>query len=97
MQKTKPLRSNKDTNLFISFVKPHKNVGRSSVMALAGIDVSVFSAHRTRAASVSKAHSKDLPLDIILDTAGWSNAKTFHKFYFRSSDSVPSFATTVVH
>ena len=104
MQKTKPLRSNKDTNLFISFVKPHKNVGRStigrwikSVMALAGIDVSVFSAHSTRAASVSKAQSKDLPLDIILDTAGWSNAKTFHKFYFRSSDPVPSFATTVVH
>ena len=31
MEKTKPLRSNKDTNLFISFVKPHKNVGRSTI------------------------------------------------------------------
>ena len=102
MEKNKAV--NKDTNLFISFVKPHKNVGRStigrwikSVMALAGIDVSVFSVHSTRADSVSKAQSKDLPLDITLGTAGWTNAKTFHKFYFRPSDSVPSFSTTVVN
>ena len=55
-------------------------------MALSGIDTAVFTAHSTHSASVSKAQSKDLPLDIILQTAGWSNPRTFQKVYNKSVD-----------
>ena len=102
LERTKPLRPTSTTKLFISFVKPHKEVSKSTisrwiktVMALSGIDTAVFTAHSTRSASVSKAQSKDLPLDIILQTAGWSNARTFQKFYNKSVDKELSFAKTV--
>jgi len=43
----------------------------------------LFTSHSTRAASVSKAKQKDVPLDEILSQAGWSTADTFRKFYDR--------------
>jgi integrase len=100
LDRTNMIRSEECNNLFISFVKPHGKVSSSTisrwikiVMALAGIDTSVFSAHSTRAASVSKVHSRNLPIDIILNTAGWSNAKTFQKFYNRNTvDTSAAFA-----
>ena len=51
-------------------------------MRLAGVDVNIFSPHSTRAASTSKANrSGTVRLGTILKTAGWTNARTFAKFY----------------
>ena len=46
-------------------------------MALAGIDVTKYSAHGTRAASVSAARGASVNLDDILQTAGWSSKYCF--------------------
>ena len=57
--RTKPLRG-EETQLLISFVKPHKAVAKDtigrwvkSVLANAGIDTNQFGAHSTRSASTS--------------------------------------------
>ena len=50
-----------------------KNAGISKFM----------SRHSTRAAVSSQAKDRDIPLDVILSTAGWVSAKTFHKFYHK--------------
>ena len=87
LKRTKSLRGNQ-SKLFISYVKPFKEVSRDTltrwvrqVMAQAGLDVSKFSPHSTRAASVSAAHRASVNLDDILKTAGWSSECCFAKYY----------------
>ena len=50
-------------------------------MTRGGIDVKKFSSHSVRSAAVSKASAKFVSVDKVLKVAGWSNAKTFAKFY----------------
>ena len=80
--------ANSNDRLFISFVKPYRNVSKDTlarwiktVMKEAGVDVNMFKPHSVRAASTSKAALTDLPIDTILETAGWSRENTFAKFY----------------
>ena len=87
VHRTHTLRKD-DSQLLISFVKPHKKVSRDTiarwlciVLARAGIDTSKFRAHSTRAASTSQAAVKGVPLDNIMHLAGWSSAGTFQKYY----------------
>lgn len=87
IERTKQLRGNEDT-LFISYVKPHKKVTSSTIsrwvktmMARAGIDVTIYKAHSIRAASASRAWKAGGPLQEILTTAGWSSKSTFAKYY----------------
>ena len=62
-------------------MKPFKEVSRDNTltrwvrqtMAKSGLDVSKFSPHGTRAASVSAAHRASVNLDDILKTAVWSS------------------------
>ena len=77
----------KEMMLFVSYVKPHKAVTRSTIsrwtkecMMNAGVNMNIFSPHSCRAASTSKAKNK-LQLKTILKTAGWTNANTFTKYY----------------
>ena len=42
-----------------------------------GIDIDLFLARNTRAASCTKAKIDEIRIDEILKTAGWSNSKTF--------------------
>lgn len=86
IDKTKSLRG-KSLQLFVSFHKPHKPVSRSTisrwlkrVLFESGIDISVFSAHSTRAAAASAARDDDMPIDDILRIGGWSNAKSSISF-----------------
>ena len=89
IQRTAVLRNEKDKKqLFIATVKPHGPVVACSIarwlkllMAASGIDTSVYKAHSTRSASVSKAKSQGLSVDQILQRANWSQANTFYKFY----------------
>jgi hypothetical protein len=64
-------------------------------MSAAGVDLSIFSPHSTRAASSSKAATK-LPLSTILKTAGWSKGSTFRKYYDKPIKNEGDFQTAVL-
>ena len=81
--------SEDDSNkLILSYTYPHKPV-KSATLARyeklflgdAGIDLTVFSAHSTRAASTSKANNMGLSLKDISKAAGWKGTSTFQKHY----------------
>lgn len=87
LERTKIIRGT-ETQLLISFHKPHKAVSRNTVsrwiktvLRESGIDVDTFKAHSTRAASCSNAKKNLVSIDEIMKTAGWANAKTFSKYY----------------
>lgn len=89
--------------LFISYVKPHGQVSRDTisrwlkiVMTRGGIDVNFFSSHSVRSAAVSKASAKFVSVDKVLKVAGWSNAKTFAKFYKKPIETSSSVFQNVV-
>lgn len=89
LDKTVELRYENDRKLLISTQSPHRGVARSTVarwvkrlLIQAGIDPS-FTCHSTRAASTSFARKKGIPIETIQKSAGWSNARTFHTFYFK--------------
>ena len=88
LRATKKLRV--DKQLFISYVKPHRSVTRTSIarwikliMQKSGIDVSIFQPHSTRSASTSTAFQQGVSVPDILKKADWSNASVFHRFYNR--------------
>lgn len=95
---------NEENNLLLSFIKPFKRVSRDTisrwlkmVMVKAGIDVTRFGACSVRAAAASKAKVKGVPVGDILLRAGWSNEKTFARFYQRPVlDSVDTFQEGVL-
>lgn len=85
LQRTKDLRNT--NKLLISTVKPHGAVSKQTIcrwikliMHRAGVHKS-FKPHSTRAAASSIAHMRGVPLQTIIESAGWSNAKTFAKYY----------------
>lgn len=95
--------SGTERKLFVSFIQPHKGVSRDTIsrwvklgLESAGIDTSQFTAHSTRAATSSKAKERDLPLDVILATAGWGSAATFQKFYHKPIIQQQTLADTVL-
>ena len=49
----------------------------------AGIDTTVFKPHSTRGASTSAAKALNVPVQVIMNTAGWRSDSTFAKFYDR--------------
>ena len=53
------------------------------VLVNAGIDIRKFKAHSYHSAAASAAFSRGCSLDLILQTADWSSAKNFRKFYSR--------------
>ena len=84
-----------ETRLFISFSKPHKAVSTDTLarwiktgLANAGIDTNKYSAHSTRAASVSAASQRGIPVDTIMKAAGWTQETTFSKFYRKKTDNM---------
>lgn len=77
-----------ENRLFVSYVKPFNGVTSSTIsrwiktlLCAAGIDTNMFKAHSTRSAACSKAKSQDIPIADILKAGGWSNTKTFGKYY----------------
>ena len=102
IKRTKSLR--KDQILFISWIKPHRAVSEDtlsrwlkSVLNDAGIDLTRFSAHSIRAASSSAASAANVPINTILDCAGWSNCGTFRKYYKKSIENTGVFARALLH
>lgn len=94
IDRTKLIR-NRQKHLFLSYVKPHVNVSKDTIarwlrmcMATAGVDVDQFKAHSVRAASVSAANKCHVPIQAILDKAGWTSERTFQKFYNKPIQNV---------
>ena len=86
VERTRVLRG-AERKLFISFQKPHRSVSKSTisrwiciVLRRSGINVEVFKAHSTRAASASKAFT-NVPIEKVLAAGGWSSSSSFHKHY----------------
>ena len=99
LQRTKALRVN-GSQLLISFQKPHKAVSRDTVsrwiktvMQMYGINLDVYKAHSTWEASVSAAHRAQVPIQEILNKAGWASAQTFANYYGKSLDTSESSAS----
>jgi hypothetical protein len=87
LQRTKDLRGD-GLSLFISYQKPYKAVSTETIsrwlktmLAKAGVDITLFKAHSTRSAATSKAKACGMPISDILKKIGWTNAQTFAKFY----------------
>ena len=73
--------------MWLSYSKPFKSVRRDTVnfwirnvLEKAGVNTKVFSAHSTRAAAASAAHSINVSINTMMEAAGWSREGTFGKF-----------------
>ena len=88
LERTSIIRNN-EPRLFLSYRKPHKAVGSTTLarwctetLKMAGIDVTIFKAHSTRGAATSKASAKGLSLRQLNNAVGWSDrSETFARFY----------------
>ena len=85
---TAPFRNVGSNQLLLSFVQPHKPISTTTlsrwcvtVMKESGVNVNIFGSHSTRSASTSKCKISGLSFKEIAKSAGWSNEKTFAKFY----------------
>jgi len=59
-------------------------------MQMSGINLDVYRAHSTRAASVSAAYRAQVPIQEILSKAGWLSAQTFAIYYEKNLDTSES-------
>ena len=81
LDRTKYLRMGSE--LMISSLKASKTtISRwlKTILTQAGVDIQ-FKPHTNRSAATSASRLKGVTLQTIVRTAGWSNAKTFAKFY----------------
>ena len=88
--KTREFRSVDEHNkLFLSHILPHNPVSSStlarwikSLLQLAGIDTSLFTAHSLRGAATTEALNQGVSITDILGMADWSQESTFARFYY---------------
>lgn len=89
LNRTRHLRTYRDSQLLLTFRKPHhpatsQSISRwiKTILERSGVDTSVFKGHSTRHASTSAAARAGLHIDTIRNTAGWSSSsEMFNKFY----------------
>lgn len=104
LRRTERLRKT-GNKLLISTQKPHQGVTQATVsrwvkslMLKAGVKKQ-FGVHSTRAAATSAAKMKGVPITSIIKTAGWSNARTFERFYHKDLSATqegPSFQSAIL-
>ena len=89
--------------LFVSFRKPHGPVTKQtlarwmkSTMDMAHIDTSIYAPHSVRSASTSAALRGGVPVQHILDKAGWASRSVFARFYNRPTTSTNHFESAVL-
>ena len=78
------------TQLLLSHIKPHIAVSSDTIarwiktiLKEAGINTQVFTAHSTRSASTSKAHSQGATLEEILARGSWSSKSSTWQRHYR--------------
>ena len=86
LDRTECLRSS--DSLLISYQKPHSSVSSETIsrwlkqmLSDSGVDITVYSAHSTRAASSSAAVAQGCPIDLLMKQVGWSSTSTFARYY----------------
>ena len=87
IKRKKDLRLNCD-QLLLCHARPHGSGSKDTVLrrlrdVLSDAELCDFKTHTFRGASASAMLSSGATLDGILKSAGWTNASTFHKFYYR--------------
>ena len=101
-QRTAPLR--KETKqLLICHAEPHGPAQRDTIsrwikqtMKVAGINTTVFKAHSTRGAATSAAKASNVPVQVIMNAAGWRTDSTFARFYDRPVLAENSFGDAIL-
>ena len=103
LQKTERLIHTDDSLFFISYMPPHKEVtlkalacGVMDIFQKAGISPTTFTTHSVRSSGTLNSFQKGLSLTELSKVAGWSNAKTFGKFYNKSYRDDTNFATFLI-
>ena len=102
LKRTKTFRGS-HSFLLVSYRKPFNRVTRDTisrwiktVLTKSGIDTNIFGAHSVRAASTSKAKNNGVPIQDIINKAGWTNSSTFAKFYDKKIVTRDRFAEGVL-
>ncbi len=102
VKRTGELRG-EETRLLVSINKPHKAVGKSTIakwiklgLANAGVDVTQYTAHSIRGASVSAAHTAGCSLTEVLKAGGWRRKSTFRKYYCLPMAAKAKFQSSVL-
>lgn len=104
VNRTKEFREkNKTDSLLLSMVPPHKPVCTQTVsnwlvkmLEASGINTNDFKGHSFRHSSSTKAASRGVSTDSIIQTVGWSNARTFARYYNRDIIENDEFANAVL-
>ncbi|MEO0684125.1 MAG: hypothetical protein AAFY76_03520 [Cyanobacteria bacterium J06649_11] len=80
IERTKEWRSDKNTQILLSYISPHKPVKTCTVsrwlvqtLTSAGIDTSIFTGHSTRYASTSSAKAQGISIKNIISRANWTS------------------------
>ena len=102
VKRTAPLR--KETKqLLICHAEPHGPASRDTIsrwikqtMKDAGIDTTVFKPDSTRGASTSAAKALNVPVQVIMNTAGSRSDSTFAKFHDRPVLTANNFAAAIL-
>ena len=74
--------------IILSYQYPHMSVASATLaryakmfLSMAGIDITIFTAHSMRSASTSKANNLGLTLKDIGKATGWRGTSTFQRYY----------------
>ena len=101
LRRTKSSRTS--PQLLLCYVKPFGAASRSTIarwfktmLNKAGVNMQAFTPHSVRSASTSKAFAANVPLETLLKQAGWSNAKTFAKFYHKPIKDSTAFSKAIL-
>ena len=87
LKRTKSYRNDSKSQFFLSYSRTREPVSKPTIsrwiktmLHRAGIPIN-FKAHSTRAASSTSAWQSAIPIEDILQKAGWSSGSTFAKYY----------------
>jgi len=93
MRRTESLRAGRPKakeRLFLQSIPPHRNAAEDTLarwiretLCEAGIDVTKYSPHSIRSTAATTALERGIPLDRIMESAGWKSVRTFRNHYFR--------------
>ena len=101
IKRTKPFRTNSSggleepNQLFLSWAskrpitRPSLARWLKTVLALAGIDTKIFSAHSYRGSSLSSAYNAGASINDIMTAGQWKKASTFERFYNARANNTP--------
>lgn len=103
LDRTKNLRQEEDF-LILTIKKPYHPASSQTlsrwiktVLSLSGVDTKVFTAHSTRHVATSVARGRGISVDVIKQTAGWTEkSAAFATFYNKPVINPASFASAVL-